>query len=266
MKVTFDTNTLKGAVTPDQYRGKSTLSDCRTVNAALRAGQIKGYFSEAVIALDALGKEDKVDVVGGARIVSDSQATGPRSVTISIGRRWRRTPTHHRFLERIEMARTLGMRAMIGPRRMGDSLSIEGFGADLYEPYTDIAELVARGDRANEVDQALGCRGVGRARAVKLGLEYNARCGMVNEYWAAGLGRTCSPTERKKVGKAINEWVDGETIAAHIGHGNDLFCTEDFGRGAGHQSVLHPEQRAWLMATYGVVFVTLSELAARIRP
>ncbi len=71
LKVTFDTNTLKGVVTPDLCAGERDYAACQVVHEALRSGRIRGFFSEAVVALDALGRDDKVDIVGGARIESD---------------------------------------------------------------------------------------------------------------------------------------------------------------------------------------------------
>jgi hypothetical protein len=260
LKVTFDTNTLKGVVTPGLCVGERDHAAGLAVHEALSSGRIKGFFSEAVVALDALGREDKVDVVGGARIESESHPTGKYAVTISVGSRWDRTPINQKFLERLQGALALGMRAMIGPRRFGDSLAVLGFGDDFYEPYANAAELVARGGKANEVDAALARRGLGRARAVQLGLEYSQRDGKDGEWWPQGLGRTRKPAERKKVRDAINEWADGDAVASHVGHGNDLFCTHDSGKSAGPQSALHPTHRIWLKETFGINFVTLQEL------
>ncbi len=153
---------------------------------------------------------------------------------------------------------------MMGPRRIPDSLAVQGFGDDFYAPYADPTELIARGERANEVDAALARRGLGRARAVRLGLEYSRRDGMEGEWWPQGLGRARDAAERKKVWAAINEWADGDAIAAHVGHGNDLFCTHDYGKNSGPKSALHPTNRTWLKETFGIVFVTLSELAERL--
>ncbi len=58
-----------------------------------------------------------VDVVGGARIESKTRSTGPNAITISIGARWDRTPISPQFLELLQGALALGMRAMLGPRR-----------------------------------------------------------------------------------------------------------------------------------------------------
>jgi hypothetical protein len=63
---------------------------------------------------------------------------------------------------------------------------------------------------------------------------------------------------------AINEWADGEAVAAHAGYGNDLFCTNDHAKNAGQCSVFHSNHRAWLQSDYGVEFVTMLELAQRL--
>lgn len=263
-KVTFDTSALKGAVTPHLCADEHDHAACVVVHGALRAGQIRGYFGEAVVALDALGRQDKVDVVGGARMESQTYATGPSAITISIGPRWPRTPVDQRFLDRIQAALDLGMRALIGPRRIGDSLAVRGFGDNFYEPYGSARELIAHGDKANEVDAELARSGLGRARVVGLGLEFSARDDATGEWWPQGLGRARDATERKKVHEAINEWADGDAIAAHIGYGNDLFCTNDRGRGSGQRAALHPINRAWLQSAYGVEFLTMTELSERL--
>jgi len=202
--VTFDTNTLRGVVTPDLCAGERHHAACQVVHEALRSGRIRGFFSEAVVALDALGREDKVDVVGGARIESETRSTGPNAVTISIGPRWDRTPINPQFLELLKGALALGMRAMIGPRRIPDSLAVRGFGDGFYEPDTNPAELLARGEKANEVDKALALRGLGRARAVQLGLEYSHRDGMDGEWWPQGLGRARDGAERHRLENALS--------------------------------------------------------------
>lgn len=84
------------------------------------------------------------------------------------------------------------------------------------------------------------------------------------EWWPQGLRRARDAAERKKVWTAINEWADGDAIAAHVGHDNDLFCTHDYNKNSGLKSALHPTNRAWLNENFGIEFVTLSELAERL--
>lgn len=258
LKVTFDTNTLEGVVTPKLCK-EGERAPYAAVHDAIRLGRIAGFFGEAVVALDALSRKDKSDIVGRTRIVSETHSTGPRS--ISVGPKWHRPPIHPKFLALLRQALELGMRAMIGPRRFGDGLVVRGFGDEFYVHHSTAAELIACGEKAREVDRALMARGFAHARAQRLGLQFSKRDGHAGELWLQGLGRARNGAERKKAWAAINEWADGEIIASHVGHGNDLFCTLDSGNSAGCQSVLHPRNRDWLRKSFGVEFATPSVLA-----
>jgi hypothetical protein len=67
--------------------------------------------------------------------------------------------------------------------------------------------------------------------------------------------------ERKRVAATVREWADGESIAAHYGFGMQLFCSDDYGQGSPRYSVLDPENRQWLSTTFGIEFITLTDLA-----
>jgi hypothetical protein len=266
LTVTFDASTLTGAVTPNLCSNASDPASCSanlTVHEALKTGRIRGYFSEAVAALDLLGRDDKVEMVGKARVASEATTlfAGPAMFSISVGTRWSKPPMHEKSRERLRATQSLGMKALIGPRYLGNSLPARSFGDDFYENYACAADLISSSTRTHELDAALTRRGLGRARVVQLGLDYSERDGARGEIWMQGIGRARNDTERKAVHRAINEWADGDAVAAHAGYGNDLFCTNDFGKGAGESSVLHPKNRAWLQSDYGIVFVTTLELA-----
>ena len=267
LKSTFDTNTLDRVVRPYRYDGEGDHAAYVVVHDALRAGQIKGYFSEAVVTLDGIGRPDKVDMVGAGRVVSESRATGRYSVELTVGRKWPAKAINQQFKDGIEAALDLGLRPLVGPRPMGDCLAVPELARrGLYEPPGVGAELAARADRTHAVDTALRGRGLGRQRAIDLGREYSARAGATGEFYQQGLGRARDDSERKKVLKAVNEWADGEAIAAHVGYGHDLFSSHDFAGDSRGPSALHPDHRAWLTETFGVEFVTLAQLAQRISP
>jgi hypothetical protein len=78
------------------------------------------------------------------------------------------------------------------------------------------------------------------------------------------LGKPRTPAEQGKINRALAEWADGDSIAAHYGYSNDLFCTEDFGKGASTASALDDANRKWLSETFAIQFVTLAELAAMV--
>lgn len=264
--VTFDTNTLSGVVDPDQDQEASPADHAayQAVHAAVKTGQIRGFFSEAVVTLDAIGHKAKAEVLGAAHFVSEAASTGRNQITITLGPRWKRVDIDPRILARIETARAMGMRALIGPRRFGDSLVVRGFGEGFYEPYPSGAAFVAAADTANALDAAIVARGLGRAQVIELAKSFSERDGAAGEWWPQGLERTRSARERKKAGLAVNEWADGEALAAHAGYGNDLFCTHDCGGGLGDRSILYRSHRAWLSETHGVTFVTVAELAERL--
>jgi hypothetical protein len=265
LKVTFDTNVLTRVVTPNLCSPHAGHDDCVTVHDGIESGRIVGFFGESVVTLDILGKADKVTVVGGARVASKSQSDRPRSITVSIGTWWSEASVDQRSVDLISAAQSLGMRALIGPRYLGNSLPSQR-GVDLlYENLVFQAD-VGRAGKINEVDVALAQREIGRFRAVGLGVEWSKRDGATGESWMEGLGRARNDTERRNVHKAINEWADGDAIAAHVGYGNELFCTHDVGSGSGQRSALHPTHRSWLEDVYEVEFVTVSELAKRFSP
>jgi hypothetical protein len=117
-------------------------------------------------------------------------------------------------------------------------------------------------DAVNELTTEIAKRGVGQAIAVELGLQFSQRDGVQKpELFLQGLGRAQDRSERKKVAEAIREWADGDSVAAHYGFGMKLFCSEDFGGQT--RSVLNDQNRHWLHESFGIEFVTLSELARR---
>lgn len=264
IRVTFDTNTLSGVVDPDQRADEADYAAYLEVHAAVRTGQIRGFFSEVVVTVDAIGRKAKAEVLGAARFVSETTSTGPNNITISLGPRWKRVDIDPQILARVQTARDIGMRALIGPRRFGDSFVAQGFGEGFYEPYPSGAAFIAAAGTTNALDAAIMARGLGRAQAIELAKSFSERDGAGGEWWPQGLERSQCPAERKKARSAINEWGDGEALAAHAGYGNDLFCTEDSGGEPGEKSILHPTHRAWLSEKHGVTIVTIAELAERL--
>lgn len=106
-----------------------------------------------------------------------------------------------------------------------------------------------------EVEQ----QGCGIKHVKDIGQRY-ARLG---QPWYVGLG-AAPDFEDKAISKAIAEWADGDSIASHLAYKNDYFCTLDFGKGSGPDSILSPQNRDWLTSQYGVKFVTPEQLVANL--
>jgi hypothetical protein len=262
LRVTFDSNAYRQVVDPSRARRDATLEDLTEINAALRDRRVRGYFSETVITLEGIENKDRIDVLGSTRLESETRITGTNKITISINVRQDRKPLNPKFSDWIQAARRSGMRALRGPARMG-WVRVNDDDGTFFESLESEIELAERLERANEVATAIQARGLGYAAAVSLGLQFSARGGAVDELWLQGLRRAQDESERQKIRKAIAEWADADSIAAHVGYGIDLFCSEDKGKSTGGApSILDPTNRAWLISAYGITFVTLSELAA----
>jgi hypothetical protein len=105
-------------------------------------------------------------------------------------------------------------------------------------------------------------RGLGNTQAREVAIRLEARTGPQTP-WFKALGATQDVHEEREVARAIAEWSDGDSIAAHYGYANDFFCSADIGKSA-KNSVLSPGNRTWLTTVFGIRFVTLSELAGII--
>jgi hypothetical protein len=77
--------------------------------------------------------------------------------------------------------------------------------------------------------------------------------------------RRRTPAEERQLIKACAEWADGELVAAHIAYRNDAICTNDFAKGSG-RSIFDAANRAWLAQRYGVTFMMLADLIAKVTP
>jgi hypothetical protein len=233
------------------------LSDLQIIHDALKAGRVCGYLSETVVTLEGVENKDRVNVFGGTHLVSQAQASGDGAIKISLGLNQNRKPLNRGTSDWINAARNDGMRFM-----MAGSRWFSGTGLLAEHSYTP--ELAACMDKVNAVAKVIQACGVGYATAVCLGNKFNARAFCVDKFWFQGFQHAQSAEERD-VKDAIKEWADGDSVAAHVGYGNDLFCSLDRGgKTRGKPSVLDEQHKAWLTAEYGVKFATLTSLAAML--
>jgi len=169
----------------------------------------------------------------------------------------RQTP-RPQMLVRVRRSLELGLRILSAPRVGGTP--IEVLESELYAKDVNPS---TRLDRYEAIAAAIEARGLGFARVLKVARSLGHDAGSPGGL--ASLDRARSPEEVTKVARAVAEWADGDSVAAHYGYANDLFCTQDRAARAGRHSVMHPAQRSWLQRVYGVEFVSIAELATRLR-
>jgi hypothetical protein len=160
---------------------------------------------------------------------------------------------------RVRRALDLGLRILSAPRCPGGA-PIDALDGGLYAKEVN---PLARLERYEAISAAIESRGLGFARVLKVAPSRSHGPGSPSGL--ASVDRASSPGDMTKVARAVAEWADGDSVAAHYGYGNDLFCTQDRAARAGRYSVMHPAQRSWLHRVYGVEFVSIAELAARLR-
>lgn len=259
LRVTFDTNTLDKVARPERFPRDPRQPTYFGVHDALRTGRLKGYFSETLVTLEGIEIKDRADVLGSTRLDRQMHSNGGNRITLSLAVQQDRKPLNLEFSKRIQTAQEIGLRALRGPARIG-WLRIKDDDNTFFEPDESVLELSKRLDIAHEVATAIETRGLGRAIPLSLGLRFSARDG-ASELWLQGLQRARDIHERNQVARAVAEWADADSVAAHRGYGIDLFCSEDFGKKAQTASVLDYNNRRWLSEAYGIRFVTLAELA-----
>jgi len=253
ISVTFDTCSLDDIV-------KNRPNGPR-VRDAIEAGHIRGFYCKTLATLEGVRRKERPQVLSRTRPVNRSSSTGKHTINITIGIEHYRPPldpTHAKMIEAIE---AMGMRALRGPARMCGVRAKKGQ-LKFFEPHGSVLELAECLDKANALATEIGRRGIGYAVPVKLGLQLLTPEEIAKPtLWFQGLQRA---TGYKRVQRAIAEWADADSIAAHYGYGIDLFCTRDHGRNTKGPSILDDTNRAWLQKDYSIEFVSLAELAERL--
>ena len=259
MKVTFDTNTWQGVVRPYERQKDPHHADFQAVHDAIVDGRVRGFIVETVTTLEGIKKRDRAAYFAGTVPTTSVLAgTAPDAISASIGPNHGQHPGIHPALsDRLRDALDLGFRFLKVPRIGMASPPIvltEENKAD--EPVDGMGE---RQDRTAAAGREIEARGVGKDQVEQIGKRIAGRTGKSEPWWK--LLADVTEDEINEVAKAVAEWADGDSLAAHIGYKNDVFCTNDKAVGAGH-SILNADNRGWLTGTYGVHFSSISELAA----
>jgi len=266
VRVTFDTNALDRVVRPERYPKDLRQHAFKKIHKALKDGRIKGFFSETVLTLEGIQKIDRADVFDSTKILTDikeekaANGESGRVKVVLTALQPARRQLHPEVVKRIRSAIQLGLRGMKIPRN--GMIDIEDPSGKFFVQQSE-TEMAQRQQKTFEAARAIEKRNVGMTKVRQLGAKFGSRDG-VSEPWYRSLVRAKDVHEENQVKRAISEWADGDSIAAHIGYGNEFFCTEDKGRTGGVSSIFDEKNRVWLAETYGVRFVTLPELAEQL--
>jgi hypothetical protein len=227
----------------------------------IKCRKIEGFICDAIITLEGIKVDDRAAVFGSTALNSGIVPDEDNS-TIHINMKVEqplRKAIHPKQAERFSAALEFGLKLIGAPRTGMPRVEVPG-----GNPYVEESEaaLSLRLDRYFEIAEAIKERGFGTTQAKLLAQRFADRGGQQIP-WFKALGAAKDVHEVREVARAVAEWADADSIAAHYGYGNDLFCTRDEGVSAG-ESILDSGNRAWLLQTFGIQFVTPSEITTRL--
>ena len=251
MKMTFDTNVWEPMMTEE----KPHLVEIKN---KIRDGKIQAYICEIALDLEAIQKKLRPEFFENYQPCITVEDLPPEneelSMQVSIGPNTELHPgLPPEQWEKLLQARDLGFRVL----RMTNigTVRTEEIPDDMYIQHNDIekfwryAELLAS---CNDFIVKLDC---GRAAYDQFREEFNLVGSVVSE------SHTIPVEHRRRFERAIAEWSDGESLAAHYAAGNDFFCTEDKAGNAGTGSIFHAQNREQLEKAFGIKIISSSEAA-----
>ncbi len=262
MRVTFDSNTFDKVSRPSVYAKDAAYADMVEIHEALKRGDVQSFISDTAITLEGIGLDRRAVVFGGTVARSSIARTSDHAFRVTVmPEQPDRRPVHPKQVERFREAFGLGIRLLRSLRAGGREAEQQFY---VVEDPAQLGERLARQhDLAHEVEK----RGFGCRRAEQLAVRL-ARGAPSSGPWFTSLGNARDIHETREVGRAIAEWADGDSVAAHYGYGIDFFCTLDEGKGEsrrGDPAILDATNRVWLTAQYGIQFATITELSRKFR-
>ena len=255
MRVTFDSNVWRVIASPNRFRTEGSKKSIKTLLKAIKERRILPCLAEPVFTLEAIKRMDRKDFLSGYKpnrdIKEKDETDGSTSFEISIGPDRNYHPGSRPPLStHLKDALNKGFRILRCPR-------IAGFvNPDLHEEDfidDEIVPIEKRQERFFECLDKIERRGCGISHIKSIGYRYSN-----GKRWHDGIPNA-PKTEEGAIAKALAEWADGDSLAAHVAYNNDYFCTRDVGKSGGTDSILSEKNRKWAEEACGVVFLTREE-------
>jgi hypothetical protein len=257
-RITFDSNVWRPVVRPDDFLTEASLSSFRAIHDAIKLGTASGYLSESIFTLEAIKKKDRQVYFANHRAkietTTSSHPAGVIQTNFAIGPDPAQAVKNNEYLNRyLEAARKLNFK-LLRCGRIGGVQNLDLAATD-YAP-DDRALFHDRNEKTGECSRQIEARNCGIAFMKELGRKYSGV-----GHWLEGI-RKAPDSEENAISKAVAEWADGDSVAAHVGYQNEIICTRDMAGASGATSIFSMPNRKWLKDMYGVIIVQPEELVA----
>jgi hypothetical protein len=259
-RVTLDTNVLDLACRPERFPKDPRQPLMKKVHDALASGQLEGFYSVTMLTIEGIMRQDRAGVFATTRIAMQPETTGttknadlPDEIrkmigsedveTIAIEYRVEqpgRKPLHPEVVARMKAAKALGVRVLRDVPRTGAFGFTDSTG-QYYLSRGEGDELRDWINKVKEVTEAIEARGLGYAQVKALGQKIAASDPATA--WFRALAKARDIHEKRAAERAFSEWADGDSVAAHIAYGLDVFCSADVGNSNATNSVLDQVNR-----------------------
>ncbi|MCG7531777.1 hypothetical protein MHM98_10525 [Psychrobium sp. MM17-31] len=258
MRVTFDSNVWEKVVSNEYIESK----DLSLIRQSIEQRVIEPYICEVALSLESIMKKERLNHASNRQlkieVVSSEWRDNKYKGVIGIGPDNDTHPGIPLILKhKLELAKDLGFKVLpmtnIGTARAKDINESLKIGFSSTDDFWVYAEKLAE---CGDFISSLECGFSGYENLLK---KYKIKTSP-----HLMLNKLATKTEKKKFAQAVAEWSDGDSLAAHYAYDNDIFCTNDFGKGAGKASVFYPENLNVLSKKYNMRVVSVGELASII--
>lgn len=246
MKITFDSNVWRMVVSPAKFP-KNELRDVYiALYTSIAEGRNLGFLSETIFRVEGIQNSARRDFLANystkpeklvqelpGNVVHVRLSFGPSTTNMVEG------SDYHRL--HLADARNLGVKLLHCPR-LGNQQNPDVLDSDYVAQSSEDLESVSR--IFSIVVQEIENLGCGMRWLTDIGEKYA-------DHWRDGL-RSAPQSEAIDIAKAVAEWADADSLAAHIAYGNDVFCTLDVGKSAGSKSILSKSNLDSLKSRYGL--------------
>ncbi|MDD5670063.1 MAG: hypothetical protein PHN49_00310 [Candidatus Omnitrophica bacterium] len=235
IRVTFDSNVWRKVASPTNFPKEKNIAIYKNINLLIKNNRILPCLPETIFTLEAIKRTDR-------RTWLESYLNSKPNAHPG------NTP---QLSSHLQDALKLGFKLLRQPRNAGaknPAMLEESFLSDTEISQSERQKLFFE---SLEQIELIGC---GMHHIKNIGKEYSH-----GKQWLQGIKN--APANREDdIIKAIAEWADGDSVAAHIAYKNKYFCTEDKGRNEKITSVLSKTGKELFASKYGIIFVTPTEL------
>jgi hypothetical protein len=227
IKITFDKNVYEFVVNPEK-EAPLTIQQrdaFRVIHDLIIHKKILPFISETILTYETIGRKNRFKTLTHDKPIVVTH----NGSHITVGSNPKIHPGSH-SIDNFYLAKAIDMGFKILPGRRFGKLINPAIKSKWYHYINE--EYLITSERFSSVVKEIELLGAGYKQYSNLITTKE------NEHLSPHDRLKLYKGSEKKLSAAIAEWSDGDSVALHIVHGLDYFCTNDEGKNAGENSAL----------------------------